>query len=285
MKILAIGDLHGNISKKLKDRVSKEDFDFIIGIGDYAGIDDWYPWIKYTFKIKNPKEWLSAPEFFGKRKFKKLIKKDFGAGKKSLLFLDNLGKPGFFIFGNGDDEWYNYPFSKKILRAKKSRLNFVKKIKNIKEMTYGVSKYKGLSFLGFGAYMDATANAIHRDKEWQERVDKRHDKSKRKMESLVRKIGKKSIFILHYPPKGVFDIIKDKKNPFHGGSTGIDFFRKATIQKKPFLVLCGHMHEYQGKKRIGNSLVVNPGEGSKGEFAIIDIDGERGKVQKVRFIR
>lgn len=283
MKILAIGDLHGNINKKLQSRVSKENFDFIIGVGDYAGVNDWIPWIMYKFKIKDRKKWLSAQEFFGKKKFKRLLKKDFEAGKKSLLFLDNLEKPGFFVFGNGDDEWYKYPFSKKILRAKKNKLNFLRKIKNIKEMTYRIRNYNGISFLGFGGYMDATANESHRDKEWQERVNKRHNKAKKKMESLIKRLNKKSIFILHYPPTGIFDKILDKKNPFYGGSTGIDFFRKAIIRKKPFLVLCGHMHEYQGKKKLGSSLVVNPGEGSKGEFAIVDID--QGKVKKIKFIK
>ena len=152
-------------------------------------------------------------------------------------------------------------------------------------MTYGVKNYKGISFLGFGGYMDATANESHRDKEWQKRVNKRHNKAKKKMKSLVKKFSKKSIFILHYPPKGIFDKILDKKNPFYGGSTGIDFFRKAIIQKKPFLVLCGHMHEYQGKKKLGGSLVINPGEGSKGEFAIIDIDEIKGKIKKIRFLK
>lgn len=282
MKILAIGDIHGEIGK-LKKKVPKQDFDFVIGVGDYAGIKEWYPYIRYSFRLKDRKKAKPPKEFFGKEKFKKLIKKDFEAGKKSLFFLDNLGKPGFFIFGNGDDEWYNYPFSKNILQAKRSRLNFLKKIKNIKEMTYKVRNYNRNSFLGFGGYLDAKANAKSRDVEWQKRVDKRDKRAEKKMNSLVKKLRKKSIFIFHYPPKGIFDIIRDKKNPFSGGSTGIDFFRKAIIKKKPFLVLCGHMHEYQGSKKLGSSVVVNPGEASKGEFAIIEID--KGKVKNVKFVK
>ncbi len=284
MKILAIGDIHGEIGK-LKKKVPKQDFDFVIGVGDYAGIDEWYPYIRYTFKIKDRKKAKSPEEFFGKEGLKNLIKKDFKAGERALSFLNGLGKPGFFVFGNGDDEWYDYPFAKNILQAKKSRLNFLKKIKNIKEMNYKVMNRDGISFLGFGGYMDVSANAKSRDKEWQERVDKRDKKAERKLNSLVGKLTRKSIFIFHYPPKGIFDIIKDKKNPFHGGSSGIDFFRKAVLKKKPFLVLCGHMEEYQGKKKLGKSLVINPGEGSKGKFAIVDIDEKKGKVKKVKFVK
>ena len=56
------------------------------------------------------------------------------------------------------------------------------------------------------------------------------------------------------------------------------------MEEKPFLVLCGHMHEYVGKKKLGSSWVVNPGEGSKGKFAIIDIDEKKGKIKKIKFI-
>jgi Icc-related predicted phosphoesterase len=283
MKILVIGDLHGKINPNLKKEISKHDFSFIIGLGDYAGIEDWRPWIDHTFKVKDRTKIKSPQEFFGKEKFKKLMKKDFKAGEDVLKFLNNLGKPGFYIFGNGDDEWYNYPFSKQILQARKSRINFIKKIKKIKEMTYKVKNYNGISFLGFGGYMDASANAKSRDKEWQRRVDIRTAKAEKKMNFLVKQINRKSIFILHYPPLGIFDKIKDKKNPFHGGSTGISFFRKTILKKKPFLVLCGHMHEYRGIKKLGSSLVVNPGEGSKGMFAIIDIDENKGKVRNIRF--
>ena len=197
MKILVIGDLHGKITSSLKKEISKSEFDFIIGVGDYAGIDDWKPWVDYIFKLKNRADAKSPQEFFGKEGFKRLMKKDFKAGEDVLKFLNNLGKPGVYVFGNGDDEWYNYPFSKDLLPARKSRINFLKRIKKIKEMTYKVKKHNGISFLGFGGYMDAKANESHRDREWQKRVDIRTAKAEKKMQSLLKKTGKKSIFILH----------------------------------------------------------------------------------------
>ena len=285
MKLLVIGDFHGEISKKLKKNLEKVEFDFIIGLGDYAGIEDWRPYINYVFKIKDRTKIKGPKDFFGKKKFQELMKKDFKAGEQVLKFLDNLGKKGFFVFGNGDDEWYNYPFSKRILKARKSRLNFLKRIKNLKEMTYKIRKLKGIEFLGFGGYMDAEANRKARDHRWQEAADVRTGKANKKMDSQLKKIEKNSIFILHYPPKGVFDIITEKGNPFKGGSTGIKFFRDAIVKKKPFLVLCGHMHEYQGKKKIGNSVVVNPGDASAGKFSIIDIDEKKKKINSIKFYK
>lgn len=187
MKILAIGDFHGKFPSRLKSVLSKLDFDFIIGLGDYAGIDDWRPYIKHVFNTKKKEDRKSPEDFFGKEKFKELMKKDFKAGEFVLKSLDNFGKKGFYIFGNGDDEWYNYPFSRKILKARKSRLNFLKKIKNIKEMTYGVRKLKGISFLGFGGYMDVDANKKFRTCDWQEAVEIRNKKAEKKMNMLAKK--------------------------------------------------------------------------------------------------
>lgn len=290
MKILVIGDFHGKFPEKLRKKILKREFDFIIGVGDYTGIEEWRPYIKYIFSLK--KSYLESKfkrklprEFFGKRKFKELIKKDFEAGKKVLKFLDNLEKPGFFVFGNGDEEWYNYPFSKEILQSKKRNLNFLKKINNLQEMTYKVKKYKGISLLGFGGFMDASANKSVRSKEWQAKVEVRNKKAKNKMNSLIKRVRGNSIFIFHYPPFGVFDKILDKKNPFYGGRTGVDFFRKAILKKKPLLVLCGHMHENYGRAKIGKTIVVNPGAAVEGKAAIIEIDEEKGKVKNVEFIK
>jgi Icc-related predicted phosphoesterase len=70
----------------------------------------------------------------------------------------------------------------------------------------------------------------------------------------ARRKGKKLILLLHGPPyKNRTDIIMGK----HAGSKSYtELIRKA----KPELVLCGHLHENNGKHdRIGKTLVMNPG--------------------------
>ena len=283
VKFLVLGDFHGKVPEKMKKKISKLDFDFIIGLGDFTGIDDWRPWIKYIFSLKKGEERMNVEEFFGKKKFKELLKKDFVGGKDVFNYLDSLGKPGLYVFGNGDEGWYSYPFSRRILNAEKKPISFLKKIKNLKDINYGVRVYKKISFLGFGGYLDSNANKKSRDKKWQKVVDKRHNRAKKKMKSLLIKRKDFNIFIFHYPPLGTFDKILEKGNPFRGKSVGIDFYRDAILKKNPSLVLCGHMHEYTGKKKLGKSLVVNPGEGSKGKFAIIDFDEVKKKVKDVQF--
>lgn len=285
VKILAIGDFHGKFPPKLKNKIEKRDFDVVIGMGDYAGVDEIRPYINYIFKLKNRKDAKSPEEFFGKQKFKEIKRKDYFNAKSILSELNNMNKKGVFVFGNADEEWYTYPFATPIWKAKKRRKNFVNKLKNIDNITYSTKKLKGINFIGFGGYMDVDANDEARDEESLKNKERRLKKSERKLYSLINRTKKPRIFVLHYPPKGYFDKITNKNNPFHGKSAGIKFFSKAIKKYKPSLVLCGHMHEYQGKRKIGDTIIVAVGATHDGKAAIIDFDEKKNKVKEVEFLR
>ena len=66
----------------------------------------------------------------------------------------------------------------------------------------------------------------------------------------------------------------------YGKHVGWEPYNKIIRKYSPKLALCGHMHEYQGKKMLGKSLVVNPGAASEGKFAMIDSES-----LKVKFYR
>jgi Icc-related predicted phosphoesterase len=291
MKILAIGDFHGRFPVKLKEYF--KDIDLILSVGDYAGIEEWRKYILYIFNLKDDEPRISPVEFYGARGFRELMKKDFRKGGDVLLALTKLKVPVISVFGNGDDEWYNYPFDKTILQQNKSRKKFLSKLKNFKDITYNTMKLGDISILGFGGYMDVSANfekkrngkagGITKD---YPTAFKRVRQTEKKLEGLLKRLkNKKRIFLFHYPPRGAFDVIKEKDNPYSGGSAGIDGFTRAIKKHKPGLVLCGHMHEYQGAKKIGSSVVINPGAAHDGKCAIIDFDEKRGKVKSVKFVK
>lgn len=285
MKILAIGDFHGRFTAKLKRLV--KDVDLVLGVGDYAGIEDWRKYIDYIFNLEEGDKRISPEEFYGKRGFKELMKKDFKMGEKVLLELTKPRVQVISVFGNGDDEWYRYPFDKNILQQNKSRKRFLDRLKNFKDITYGTMVLNDISILGFGGYMDASANFEKKKITGKyPAAIKRVKRTEKKLESMLKKLkNKKKIFLFHYPPRGIFDIIKGKDNPYSGGSAGIDCFTKAIKKHKPGLVLCGHMHEYQGAKKIGSSVIINPGAAVEGKCAIIDFDENQGKVKKVKFVK
>lgn len=274
MKILAIGDFHGKFPARLKNKLAKEDFDLILGLGDYTGLSGWRPIVIEQLKAKKRGgEIPSGEEIIGKKRYSVLLKKDYIAGKLVLKKLDKLNKPGFVLFGNGD--WYKTFFN----NVKRFYEDYVKKLRNLKQINYGKARFNGITFIGFGGYMDIDSYFIKKDLNLSKRVQRREE-SKRKLNKILSKTKGERIFLFHYPPKGVFDMIHGgKKNPMTGNSAGIGFFRKALLKYKPKLALCGHMHEYQGAKKIGKTLVVNPGDAERGRYAIIDYPS-----LKVRFV-
>ena len=288
MKILVLGDFQGSFPKKLKRKLKKEVFELIIGVGDYGGIPDWRPWImKMLENARKGKKRLTPVEFFGVKKFRKLLKKDENATKKVLKELNSLGKPVLIVFGNGDDGWYRYPFVSHVPKLNKSLVNFLSKLKNLKDINYGQTKFRKITYIGFGGYMDIESYLDKKvfpdsaDKEMHHIRFMRLQKSKKNLFLRLKKTKGERIFVFHYPPIGVFDIIKDRKdNPMNRKSAGVRFFREAINKYKPKLALCGHMHEYQGAKKIGRTLVVNPGDAEKSKYAIIDYPSLKVKVVK-----
>ncbi len=289
MRMLVVGDFQGVFSEKLKKKIRKEAFDMVIGVGDYTGIREWRPYVMQQLRLAKQGIVLPPELYFGKQRFRSLLKKDEAAAKNVLRLLNELGKPVLFVFGNGDDAWYTYPFDHSG-NAKSAHLAFVRRLKQLHNITYGKKTMFGATFIGFGGYMDIDAyfdRKLWKD-ESKERVEwrlRRRVRSKKKLFSILKQSKGERVFMFHYPPKGVFDIIKDKKdNPMNGKSTGIGFFREAIKKYQPRLVLCGHMHEYQGAQSIGRTLVVNPGDAEKGKYAIVDYPEEKGKM-RVKFVK
>ncbi|MEK6895455.1 MAG: metallophosphoesterase [Nanoarchaeota archaeon] len=289
VRILVCGDFQGVFPLKLRKKLDKEDFDLVIGVGDYGGVEEWRPFIMDMFRrLKKGEERISPEEFFGKKKFKNLLKKDFEAAKNVLKQLDSFGKPTFIVFGNTDDDWYSTPYFKE--KRKEKHALFLKKLRNVKIINYGKKEFWGFDVIGFGGYMDIDAffkkETFKSERENIMKRYERHLKMRAKFFSLLKKTDKElpKIFVFHYPPKGIFDIIKDKKNPMDGESAGVRFYSEAIKKYKPVSVFCGHMHEYRGVKKLYNIPIINPGDGEKGKAAIVEIDDRIGKIKSVRFI-
>jgi Icc-related predicted phosphoesterase len=288
MRLLVLGDFQGRFSVKLLKKLKNEEFDYIIGLGDYAGIKDFMPYVYYSLSQSKKGEKAKSPkEFFGKKKFKEILKKDNKYARNVMKNLDSLGKV-IAIWGNGDDEWYKCKFIKGYPDINKSNKNFIKNLKNTKNITYGKTKLNEINIIGYGGYMDIEAFFKMDKKDYNGKDHTRRNRLEKARKYFFErndKIKGDRIFLFHYPPMGVFDIIKSNKaNPMNGKSAGVRFFREAINKYKPKLVLCGHMHEYQGMKKLYNVPVINPGDAEKDKYAIVDIDEKTWDV-KTKFIK
>ncbi len=75
------------------------------------------------------------------------------------------------------------------------------------------------------------------------------------------------ILVSHAPPRGTKTdkALKIK----HVGSTAV---RQVIEERKPSIVLCGHIHESRNTDYLGETLLVNPGKFSEGYYAMVSVE-------------
>lgn len=96
------------------------------------------------------------------------------------------------------------------------------------------------------------------------------------LEKLMKQIENQEVRILvtHAPPYNTkTDLIPS------GDHVGSKSIRKIIEEFQPSLNLCGHIHEAVSIDKIGNTIVVNPGESSQGFASIITINEDNGEVK------
>jgi len=96
------------------------------------------------------------------------------------------------------------------------------------------------------------------------------------LEKLMTEIENEEIRILvtHAPPYNTqTDILPSGQ---HAGSESV----RAIIEEfQPTLNVCGHIHESKAVDKIGNTVIMNPGESSQGFAGIVEITEENGTVK------
>jgi len=283
MKILAIGDFHGKFSKKFFSRIKKKEFDIILSTGDFAYTDKIR---KLIFKYWTDRSWWKA---IGLKKAKKLEKESFDKGVKILKKLNSVGKKVYIIWGNTD--FYRGAETSEPKSIKPGYFDDeIKKLKNIVLVDKKKKKIKGIEIIGHGGYVDITEfvkNPIDKDKKRREKRKKRYKKDESKLKELFleKKPRKKFIFLIHYTPYGIFDRVKLKDSPMYNKNVGWLPYNKIIKRYKPLLVICGHMHESPGKKKLWGSLIINPGAAKYDKAALIEIDDKKNKIKSVKFLK
>lgn len=275
MKILAIGCMHGKFPKKLENRLQKENFDLIVGVGDYADTSKFRELeFKYWKKLGSKKDFA---EVVGKRKYLGILKKQSKSQEIILKKLKKYNKPIIIIYGNSD-------FLKK--NAKKYDLEGIEsqcKSLKIKLFKTNIKKVEGFVLAGFSGYRVAsTKGFVSLNKKDKKRVKNFNEKWKKRLEKLANKLKKYEnvIFIGHDVPYGYFDLIKYKKSPLRGKRIGDKYFTNFIKKHQPDIFICSHMHEYQGIKKLGKTSIITTGAGQDGKAAIIDcVPGKKVKVK------
>jgi len=282
MRILAIGDFHGKFPAKLKKLTNE--VDLVVCVGDYFSFTNRDLFFKYSYNL-NVELW----EAIGKKRVKAGILKDLKSGEDILRILNRIDAPVASVIGNLDYthvhdvfdevhdkhgnvwEWEDQDFFSPM----------IKKYNNIHRFDYNSVKLKGLTFIG--AYGHTFPGKVR-------------SKSYKKHRAILEKIfirykkenkGGNVIFVSHNMPYNCkLDKIKSKEAPdgVRGKHYGSKLIRRIIDKHQPVLAIGGHMHENQGKCKIGSTIVVNPGAAIDGKCAIIDFDEKMGRIKKIKFV-
>ena len=255
--------------------------DLVVSVGDYCAFTDRKLFFEYCYHSDN-ELW----EVIGKKRVKEGVLKDLKSGEAILKSLNRLKVPVLTVIGNLDytrahdvyDEeqatykrtwkWELQDFFSKIIR----------KYKNIRRFDYDALSIKGLSFIG--AYGHTFPGRVK---------SKAYKKHRAILDKLFKGFQKKPvIFVGHNMPYDCrLDKIRNKNAPksAQGKHFGSKLLRRIIDRHQPVLALGGHIHENQGKCKIGKTLIVNPGAAVDGRCAVVDFDEGKGKVKSVKFVK
>lgn len=278
MKILALGDLHGKFPKKFKKIIQKEAIDLIIGVGDYPDSTILRN-LEFKHWEKLKKEY-HLPEILGK-KYKKVIATMISSMRIPLNALASTKKPIITVYGNSD-------ILDKEARAYGYRgIETVCKHQKIILLKTATKKINGITFAGFSGYRGATAKSLKKTtKKRMREITTHNNQWEKRLQKLFSKIKREeAIIIAHDVPRGYFDKVLYKKSPMYGKHVGDEYFIKYIEKYQPVVFLCGHMHEYQGMKKCGKTMIINVGDGAEGKGAILNIPTSKKEKIKITFIK
>lgn len=288
-KIIAIGDFHGKFPEKLIRIIKKENPDLIVSTGDFCGNDLLR---KLFFKYVYGQD-TSLEEAIGKRKAYELEKNNFLSGIKVLKILNSFNIPVMGVNGNWDYGSFKdigYPKDKSPFIE---RFDYVvKTLKNIHLIDFKRFLVQGTNFIGYPAstypgFADKHITKKKIKEYGEDEAKKLFMKIDQDNKKYFLKISSKfsnnleNIFISHnclYRTK--LDIIK--KGEQKGNHYGSYLAKKITKELSPRIVICGHIHENQGKQLIGKTLVINPGAARDNKLAILNIEDNNISVRFVR---
>lgn len=165
---------------------------------------------------------------------------DFGPDEKASEVLRMFSVPVLAVPGNCDN-----PTILEILDQEKNTINLHNKSHKIGDFT----------FIGLGGSNPTPFNTPFELSE---------KKIGEYVGTLLSREKGRMILLSHAPPLNTTD-----KLPF--GNVGSEAL--ARYLGRFDLIVCGHIHEARGGVQINGTHVMNPGMASKGQGAIIDIDG------------
>jgi len=253
MKILVVGDPHG--SEKI-NKISLKGMDYVLITGDLGKAD--FARKRFFENKERQKKGLPDLDYTSKDEKQSSMQIYNSSMKVLKYFSKNL--PVYTIMGNvwSTDSWIKK--SEKEHGIKLPYLNRdLRKMKNVNQVKNVVRKIGGLK-IGFLEYFIDNC-WIKEFNEKNKKSIKNAKKETLKAKRILNNFKSLDILICHQPPYGYLDKVnfpgvpKGWKGKHAGSKTILNYIKKYS----PKYVFCGHIHEGEGKTKIGKSEIYNLG--------------------------
>jgi len=266
MKILVIGDPHGY--NKYKKSIFKG-VDLILVTGDLGKADKARKF--YFDNLKRKEKGLLEVEK-NKNYFKEV---HMEIHKSTIEILKNLSRyaPVYTIQGNmgistmsqvkEDRKKYGVkiPCTRKMVDGMKN-VNLVKnRLRIIGDLRVGFLEY----------FIDTNWVIDFKPEDYKNKLSKAK-KETNKAKKILKRFGKIDILVCHQPPHKVLDKVSSKYDPpkkWIGLNAGSKVVLNYVKKHQPKYVLCGHIHEGKGKRKVGKTTVINAG--CCGDYYVLEV--------------
>ncbi len=258
MKILAIGDPHGDLEKIKK--IPLKGVDLILLTGDIGKAD--FARKRYFENVERKRKGLKELEYDAKAS--KTTYKEIS--DSTLGILKYLSKYSVYsILGNvGNNMIKDYKVKKDEEKYGIKLPHLGRRIKKIKNFHLLRNRLRNLNKLRIGFleyFTDVSWVREFKPKDYN-KLMKKTKKQTKKAKRILERFGKIDILICHQPPYGFLDKVSGKYGApkhYQGKHAGSKAILNYVKKYQPRYVFCGHIHEGEGKAKIGKTEVYNLG--------------------------
>lgn len=259
MKILAVGDPHGDVNKIKK--IPLKGINLVLITGDLGKADFAR---KFSFEnFRRKKEGL--PELKYTKLETKNVYQEINNSTMSILKYFSRNNSTYSILGNVGN---NMIIDSKVRKDEKEfgvKIPYLRKNMNkldnfylVKNVVRNINGFR-VGFLEY--FVDINWVQDFKPSDYNKRLNQAR-KETIKAKRILNNFKNLDILVCHQPPYGYLDKVSSEYNPpkdwigKHAGSKVIlDYIKKY----QPKYVFCGHIHEGEGRAKIGKTEVYNLG--------------------------
>jgi len=264
MKILIVGDPHGNLSKLRK--IPKKGIDLILLTGDLGSAD----LARKIFFENVERKKKGLEELKEDAKYAKNIYMGIHDSTMNVLKYLSRFAPVYTIEGNVAI-FTDFEAKKDSKKWKTKFPSTIKEIKKLENVHLVKNRLRILNKIRIGFlewFTDTCWIKEFKPADYRKRM-KKAKKETDKARRVLKRFKGLNILICHQPPYGFLDKV-GKMAPRHwrgkhaGSKVILDYIRRT----QPQYVFCGHIHEGKGKRKIGKTEIHNLGVG---RYKVIEI--------------